>query len=394
VETGLVLLDKLHHSHKIILIMIGRISTQNLHYNAKPVAPPTDFLISALVNSSSLFYLSNTFSYIDLQPYFNISITNSNEIFRNNNDLYITGNFGTQSYIFKLKDCKLIKNRLLFQGVEEKSIGGYITYIHGMTLLDDHIYLSSRAPGSPPMTIAKINSNNLEDITTLNLSMNGGTNDIIGYKNNLYVLAAPSSTSPASFIRISPDLATYSVLCVTGTSSSPSRRVRITSAFSIYNDEIYIPIANNTSGGSGNNQIGMQVFNLSGVLQRSIYNVPINSTASLVPLPHWMAFYKNKLIISNATMTGTSSHRSLVRMDPTTLAVEESIQVPFLVTDDNSIFSDDYIYLNGELPSSYSLVPPVPGLAKIRYDNFTDFTIPISPIGPSGSYGSINPLVV
>lgn len=52
--------------------MIGRISTQNLHYNAKPVAPPNDFLISTLVNSTNLFYSSNTYSYIDLQPYFNI----------------------------------------------------------------------------------------------------------------------------------------------------------------------------------------------------------------------------------------------------------------------------------------------------------------------------------
>lgn len=307
--------------------------------------------------------------------------------------MYITGNFGTQSYIFKLKDCKLIKNRLLFQGVEESSIGNYITYIHGMTFIDNYIYLSSREPILTPMTIARVNANNLQDVTTLKLSMNGGTNDIIGYKNNLYVLAAPSSTGTASFVRVSPDLATYSVLFVTGTSSSPSRRVRITSAFSIHNDEIYIPITNNASGGSGNNQIGMQVFNLSGTLQRSTYNLPISSSASLVPLPHWMAFHNNKLIISNMTMTGTSSHRSLVRMDPTTLVVEESIAMPFLVTDDNSIFSDDYIYLNGELPSSYLLTPPTPQLVKVKYDNFTDFTTLLSPYGPSGSYGSINPLV-
>jgi len=387
------LLVKLHHSHKIIIRMIGRISTQNTHYNAKPVAPPSDFLLSSLVNSSSLFYLSNTFSYIDLQPYFNITITNSNEIFRNNNDIYITGNFGTQSYIFKLKDCKIIKNRLLFQGVEENSIGSYITYIHGMTYINDYIYLSSREPVTTPMTIAKVNANNLQDVTTLKLSMNGGTNDIIGYKSNLYVLAAPSSTGAASFVKVSLDLATYSVLCVTGTSSSPSRRVRISSAFSIHNDEVYIPIVQNNAP-SGYNVFGMQVFNLNGVLQRATYSVPINSSSSLVPLPHWMAFHNNKLIISNATMTGTSSHRSLVRINPTTLVVEESIAIPFLVTDDNSIFSDDYIYLNGELPSSYLLTPPTPQLAKVKYDNFTDFTTLLSPFGPSGSYGSINPLVI
>jgi hypothetical protein len=372
--------------------MIARLSTQNTHYNSKPTVPPSDFLISSLVNSSSLFYLSNTFSYIDLQPYFSLTITNSNEIFRNNNDIYITGNFGTQSYIFKLKDCKFIKNRLLFQGVEQNSIGSYITYIHGMAYINDYIYLSSRAPGGPPLTIAKIDSNNLQDISTLTLSVSGGTNDILGYKDNLYVLAAPSSIGTASFIRISPDLATHSVVFVSGTSSSPSRRVRQTSAFSIHNDEVYVPITNNTTGGY--NQIGMQVFNLSGVLQRSIYNQTINSSASLVPLPHWMAFHNNKLIISNATMGGSSSHRSLVRMNPITLAVEESIIVPFLVTDDNSIFSDDYIYLNGELPSSYLLTPPVPGLVKVKYDNFTDFTTLISPFGPSGSYGSINPLSI
>jgi len=386
--------------------MIGRISTQNKHYNSKPVAPPSDFYISTMVQSTNLTYLSNisstTFSTIDLQYYSSLQILNSNEILRYGNDIYITGNFGTSSYILKLKDCKLIKNRLFFQGYEENSITSFINYIHGMAYINDYIYLSSRAPGVTPVTIAKINSNNLQDISTLTLSVNGGTNDIIGYKNNLYVLAAPSSIGTASFVRISPDLATHSVVFVSGTSSSPSRRVRITSAFSIYNDEVYVPIANNVSG--GNNQIGMQVFNLSGVLQRFIYNQSINSSASARPLPHWMAVYNNKLIISNSVVGTSSSHLSLVRMNITTLAVEESIQVNSAVTDDNSIFSDGYIYLNGEA-SSNNYIPgtweintatvsePIPNLIKIKYNDFTDLTYITPPTWGYGSYGSINPII-
>jgi hypothetical protein len=204
-------------------------------------------------------------------------------------------------------------------------------------------------------------------------------------------------------VKIDLNLATYSALITTGTSSSPSRRVKTQSTFLIYNDEIFIPIVNNTTAGI--NQIGMQVWDLNGSIKRQIYNQVVNvegtlATGLIVPLPHWMGVYDNKLIISNAIMGTTTSHRGLVRMNIGTLAVEESIAIDTLVTDDNTIFSDGYIYLNGEAPgyvytNSYDIIPgatfsPKTKLVKVKYNNFTDKTDLISDIG-YGSYGSLNP---
>jgi hypothetical protein len=91
-----------------------------------------------------------------------------------------------------------------------------------------------------------------------------------------------------------------------------------------------------------------------------------------------MGVHDNKLIISNAIMGTTTSHRGLVRMSIDTLAVEESISMDTLVTDDNTIFSDGYIYLNGEAPAyayytnSWDINPgitfsPKAKLVKIKY---------------------------
>jgi hypothetical protein len=386
------LLVKLHHSHKIILIMIGRVSTQNTHYNAKPVAPPSDFYISTM-NNTNLTYLTNissiTFSSIDIQPYSSLQIVNSNEILRYDNDLHIFGNYGTSSYTLKLKDCKLIKNRLFFQGVEEKSINTHINYVLGTCLYNGYLYLSSNQSTTIPLKIARINKDNLNDITTLTLGLNGVSNNIIVYDGYVYVFNTRGSgaTFPGSLIKASLDLATYSVLFTTGTISTDKRVVR-DSSFTIYNNEIYIPIINNSI--SGYNHQGLEVYNMSGSLQRATYSVPINSAADYVPCAYCMSVYNNKLIIVNSQRgPGTSSHISLVRMNTTTLAVEESIKLNMSPTDDHSIFSDGYIYLNGV----YSVIQPVAKLIKVKYNDFTDLTYITPPTWGDGSYGSINPLI-
>jgi hypothetical protein len=192
------------------------------------------------------------------------------------------------------------------------------------------------------------------------------------------------------------------ILFTTGAVSS-SRRIRLSTTFTIYNNEIYIPMVNNVSAGF--NHQGLEVYNMSGVLQRSVYSVPINSTASAIPLAHWMVVYNNKLIISNAFVGTSTSHLSLVRMNITTLAVEESIKLNTLATDDNSIFSNGYIYLNGEatlnnyLPNSWEIntatvSEPSAKLIKIKYNDFTDITYITPGTWGYGAYGSINPLVV
>ena len=371
---------------------------------------PSDFYISTLVNSSELLYYTDNYYRVDLKSFLpsGINIRNSNEIVRDGSDFYLCGNFGpSDTYFVKLTNCRL-KNGLYFNfdSIQYNLITSYINYVHGMCFYKGYLYLSSRSTDvGVSTTVAKINSSNINEVTTLTLSSayaNKQATDIIAYKDNLYIL--PSNNSSGILVKIDLNLATYSALITTGTSSSPSRRVRTQSAFLIYNDEVFIPIVNNTSVGI--NQIGMEVWGLTGSIKRQIYNQAVNvegtlATGLIVPLPHWMGAYDNKLIISNAIMGTTTSHRGLVRMNIDTLAVEESIAMDTLVTDDNTIFSDGYIYLNGEAPvyayytNSWDINPgvtfsPKAKLVKIKYNNFTDKTDLISDL-VSGSYGSLNP---
>ena len=386
-----------------------KIYENSLFQNTNPVASssgsfyidiPDEFYIATLSNSSSLLYYTDSFRTIDLYDYLDdVNIRNSNEIVRDGSDFYLCGNFGpSDTYFIKLTNCRL-KNGVIFHfdKIEHKVISSYINYVHGMCFYKGYIYLSSRQDVViPTADVARIKASNIDEINTLKLSsdyLNKRTTDIIAYKDYVYIMPSLSSAN-GIVVRMDLALGTYSALITTGTSSSPSRRVRTSSAYLIYNDEIFIPIINNTTGGSGNSQFGMEVWGLDGIRKRQVYNQPINTGgATLTPLAHWMGVFNDKLIISNAVMGTTTSHRSLVRMDINTLAIEESIPMDILVTDDNSIFSDGYIYLNGEL-SSFSTNPPKSKIVKIKYDDFTDRTDLISDLSyltPNGSYGSLNP---
>lgn len=359
---------------------------------------PDDFYIATLSKSSSLLYYTDSFRTIDLYDYLDdVNIRNSNEIVRDGSDFYLCGNFGpSDTYFIKLTNCRL-KNGVIFHfdKIEHRVISSYINYVHGMCFYKGYIYLSSRQDTALPTSdVARIKASNIDEINTLKLSsdyLNKRTSDIIAYKDYVYIMPSSSSVN-GIVVKIDLDLGTYSALITTGTSYIPSRRVKTGSAYLIYNDEIFIPIINNTF--SGYSQFGMEVWGLDGIRKRQVYNQPINTGgATLIPLAHWMGVFNDKLIISNAVMGNGDSHRSLVRMDINTLAIEESIPMDILVTDDNSIFSDGYIYLNGEL-SSFSTNPPKSKIVKIKYDDFTDKTDLISDLSyltPNGSYGSLNP---
>lgn len=365
---------------------------------------PSDFLILTQVYGSSLTY--NTYGdylTLDLKEFLDPSIVlqNTNEIVRNGNDLFITTNFGASySGLIKLTNCGLRDGKYLkFDQINHIGLTSSISHIHGMSFYKNNLYLSNRLSTVVPKVV-KVDASTLMVSASMSLPstfLGFTTNEIISYKDSVYILPSLASNS-GRLVKFDLNLSTYSVIVTTGTSSSPSRRVRSGSAFLIYNDEVYIPIFNNTT--AGNSEIGMEVWSLNGVLQRSTYNQVINAgTPTTRPLPHWMGIFNDKLIISNAIMAGASIHRSLVRMNITTLAIEESIPIETLVTDDNTIFSDGYIYLNGEAPpSAYfagtvdinpgATFSPTASLIKIKYNDFTDIQY-LTNLG-FGSYGSLD----
>jgi len=367
---------------------------------------PEDFYIATSAYGSELLYRSSSdeFNRLDLSEFLDSSITiqNTNEIVRNGNDLYIASNFGASSSgLIKLTNCVLRNGKYLkFGQIDYLGLTNSISYIHGSCFYKDNLYLSSRVATETPKVI-KVDPNTLTVSASMSLPasfLGKTTNEVIAYKDHIYILPSQVSTN-GQLVKFDLDLSTYSVVLTTGAIASPSKRVRTGSAFLIYDDEVYIPIINNTAGGVS--QLGMEVWSLSGVLQRSTYNQTINAGSPTTrPLPHWMGLFNDKLIISNMIMAGASIHRSLVRMDITTLVVEESIPFDTLVTDDDTIFSDGYIYLNGEAtPSAYfpgtvdinpgATFSPTASLFKVKYDDFTDITLLIDDLG-FGSYGSLD----
>lgn len=356
-----------------------------------------DFYIAGLIGTSKLIYKTDIFREYDLKVHFDrlgITIIDVNEIVRNGNDLYITGNFGQpNAFVGKLENCVIRSNQFDFEKAHGVIVSDKINNIHGLAYYKGYLYLASRPSGVvTPVTVCRVDCNDLSNITSApypnTTNYQGQTNDVLVYKDNVYTFVSRGTSGSASLVKTSLDLATFSIVLLTGT-SSVNERIRTSASFVIYNDEVYLPtIRNSTTGFS---RIGMQVYDLNGVAKRSVNSIIINAgSPTLTPLVHWMTIYNDKLIISNAVMGVTTSHRSLVRMDPTTLNVEDSIPIGSLITDDNSILSDGYIYLNGEVLES-AQNPPAPQLIKVKYNDFSDYSVLIEPLGVNGSYGSISP---
>jgi len=222
----------------------------------------------------------------------------------------------------------------------------------------------------------------------------GNTTDILAYKNKIYCLFGIGGSSFAYFVEIDENLNSYSVLFTAGNVSS-SRRIRRDSPFLIYNDEIYIPNYNNASAPLAYNSMGITVYDFSGKIKRETFSQPITDgfTSGQI-IPHWMAIFNGRIIISVSNgQSSSGNHREVIRFNCDTLLVEEVIQLEQIITDDNSLFSDGYIYLNGEINPSAE-VNFTPNLTKIKYNDFTDITIEISNYNDGyGSGASLNPII-
>jgi len=366
---------------------------------------PNDFYITTLQNSSQLLYYSDSFHQFDLSEFLskNIRIRDTNEVLRNGKDFFIIGNFSTSanpndSFLVKLTNCRL-KNGVYFTytNIEYVSLSPYINYVYGSCFYKGNVYLCSRAPNTSTATIiAKVNSNNINDITKLTLPsdyLTRRSSNIIAYKDNLYLLIS-NTGSPSYLVRVDLNLTTSETIITTGTTSVPSRRVRTASNFLVYNDEIYIPIINfQNTVPFAYWCMGMEVYDLEGVIKRKVYNQTVSSSVipylTNYPEPHWLGAYNDKIIISSTFITSTTSNLSLIRMDVNTLFIEDSIPVNNYYSDDNSIFSNGYIYLNSEKSTVNPSFSSTPVITRIKYNDFSD-KVDIKYID-TGSNGSLNP---
>lgn len=352
-----------------------------------------DFFISTTASGTWLTYKTDTYRRVDLQPYVETIIQNTNEIVRNGRDFYITANFIddeiTPSTLIRLVNCQIFNNQLIFDSVEELVLP--IGRFHGSAFHRDYLYLITRPLGvSGYSTSVRVNAE-MTEVKTLTLTGStqymGRPTDIVCLSGDAYTIIGRDGSTPAYFIKINGDMSAANILFALGDVVS-TKRIRAQSPFLIYNNEIYVPTSNNSSQPLAGNSMGLAVYNFAGVIQREVAAIPISTGETARPFPHWMGIFGGKVIIS--VSSSASPHKFLIRFDCLTLAKEEQLDLDIAVTDDNSIFTDGYMYINGEITSDML----TPQLLKVKYNDFTDVTIEIVDYNNgAGSHGSLNPVL-
>lgn len=349
---------------------------------------PSDFNVFTLIDSSKIGFIDSSGAYRekDLQPLTGtITIDNSNEIVRFENNLFITGNFDNAGlltpWIAALYDCYLDSNDDL-QWTSANLVSHSVNAVHALVYSRGYLFGCSRI--SYPK-LFKINAFNLSDQRTLQLPSTpdylGETTDIKVYKDKIYLLTGVYNTlNPQQFIEVDDNLIGYRKrMSITSTSTlSAGTSAGSQTPFLIHNDELYVCSRNVFSGGY---KYKVSVFSLDGV---SLRESALTPTTSLF-FPHWMVIVNDKLII---TTTG-GTDRTLARFDAKTLTLEESVSTPSMITDDNFVSKDGWIWLFGEKPAGYPAAPN-PELIKVKYNDFTTLTTVFSGYNNSkGSYGGL-----
>lgn len=359
-----------------------------LGYAVKPVEHqeiPFDFFASTSVEGGLITYKTDAYRTFDLQPLTGITITNTNEIIRNGNDIFISGNFSPDlsktTFLIVLYGCYIEENVLKVTSYSSTEITG-LSSAHSVTFHRGNVYLASRtyidSSTFYPVKVARINPYDLADrhIYTLpnTTEYQGGTSDIIGYKDRLFILINKAYYGATYLVSLDTALASHKLIGNLA-AATPGTAINfgIFSPFTIYNDKLYAPtIATATTQ-------KIYEYSLGGkVLRTATYTIPNTNTNTTVP--HWIGIYNGKIIIT------TSFDKILIRLNLATLTIEETRALDIQVTDDNTITRDGYLLLNGE--SSDGSIPSK--LVKVRYNNFTDFTIEIDNYNAGkGSYGSL-----
>lgn len=348
---------------------------------------PEDFFVSTSAEGSLLNYKTDTYRTIDLQPITAILIKSTNEIVRNGDDLFFTGNFAYDDsnpiIVGALYGCYIEDNVLKYEVAKIVEVQGFsschgLIFHRGRLLMSNRVYNYATSKYDKPGKFAKVNAYDLTDTTVYTLpdapDYHGGANDILVYKDRIFSLINNAYWNPAKLVSIDINLTSHQLI------QTLSGRVGATPPSIIYNNKLYMgTIPDSTS-------VGIDVYDLEGNLLQSSERYPVPDVNKYVPGPHWMGIFNGKVLM-------TSNYDScIIRVDANTLEFEDIKMLDFSITDDNSILRDGYVYLNGEY-SSYHNVPE-PSLLKIKYNDFTDFSVEKSPYGTGGkgSWGSINVL--
>lgn len=360
--------------------------------------PEQDFYIATNPVGTTITYKTDIYRTYQIPTIPGFTLIMTNEIVRNDkkpDQFVLFGNFvdnTTNAVVIILDECKIINNIFTVGSVTGREIP--IAKIHAAAFHNGFVYGASRYNNTAtnPQKFIKINPDDLTDIKVLPSPNTGSYVGSIGdfqfYNNYLYCIMTFGLTSDDYIVRVDENLNGFETISVLSGMSN-NCRVMSDNPMVIYNDEIYVPtVKTNAVTVEVNNQVGISVYSvITGALKRKVENYVVSTGGQSRSWPHWMTIFNGKIILTPAQNTDP---RWILRVDAATLALEETIPMPMIFTDDNSLFSDGYMYLNEEGYAA-SLTAR---LIKMKYNDFTDLTVEISNYnGGWGSHGSLNPIL-
>ncbi len=364
--------------------------------NIKLISEIKDLFISTsnfnVIPNTFLNYLSTdgTYKKLEIEGYCDGNVIyKTNEILRIENDLIVIGRINDigigdlyQYFILTLKDVYFENDELFVSDSEfqliDTGIGAdtYYIDIHGSCIKDGFVYLETRPKLADLVRtrIFKFNPYDLTDSKFIEIPI-AGQGGYVRYGQNYMFTVITEPAGNGWIVRLPDDLSSYELLTQVGLTNN--QRVVQSTTFGVYEDKLYIPTIYNVSGDPLRyNSTGWSVYDIvtGGLIQQEL-SIVISSGQTQNPTAHWMTIFNDKLICSYRTI-----QQALVRFDLKTLVSEEylSMQAYRPITDDNTIFSDGYMFLNGEGSNTANLF-------KIKYDDFTDFSIELNNYRSAGS---------
>lgn len=280
--------------------------------------------------------------------------------------------------LLRLINLKTEKNILKVDGSQYvgfpevlKDASNYPYNMHSEAVIDDFIYLVTRTePTNPtnPTQVFKVNKNDISQYEFVSLPTTTGflghVGEIQAYKDQLFMLSRPSQSAGGYIISIDKDLYNPTIYLGPFGNTTSQQRIAGSSPFLIYQDKFYIPTfyGSGTPAGYLGNNIGMLVYDVNKktlLASRTDITIDTDGTTAATMTPHWMSIFDGKLFLHTATGSGNANKR-LVRIDlnPSNYlnldgSIEvgsnvASIDIPYLITNNNTISEEGWIYLNPE----------------------------------------------
>lgn len=348
--------------------------------------------------NDTMEYLTDEMRELDITQFIDFPIWSIPEVERwNDTILFLIREQNTEYtyHLLALRGCILINNVLTVESSEHVALDVPLntaleaTTVHSSVTNRGYFYCATRPTDTaiPPTRFTrmwKFNVENLEDSkyidfdSAVNTQYRGNTTDIQQYKDNIYAFFVQSSSRGGSLIRVNEDFKTFETMFTVGSSAlEPTKVLRVDAPYVIYNNEVYF-MTNDTTASSTvqRNTIGVRVMGFDGIEKRyASVSIATAFTPNNPATAHWMSVHNNKLIVHTGATTGSNNYK-LLRIDCTSLVIEEVYDLPHRFTDDNTIMPNGLVYLNGESSGNDKRY-------TVKYNDFSTFAFLSDSVGAS-----------